>query len=186
MNHHWQHYATAPVWLKILSWICLVSTGFVSFHSIMLWGDYQPENWVQEIYFNLLCGLPLFVFTIGSMIQNKKFRWPLLVFGGVFGGGYLLNIFNKWYELEISHLQWVGGISLLGWFVSYCIHLVKKNKKAYDIVHFIWFASISWSYIAQRFVPGGGKAGYFLLTSMILFPVIMVWGFIRFFKEPKA
>jgi hypothetical protein len=182
--HPWRHYSTSPLFLKILSWLTVLGCGFVIFHFYMLWTDYEPQRWVQELYFNLLCGLPFFLFLTGTLIHDKKLRVLTGIFFGVFTICYFLNVLNAWDYLAIGGLQWPLGVSLLGLFIVYLVHFSRKKIMLLEIVKLLWFISISYSFLAQRFIPGGGKAGYFLLASMFLFPLMMALGFWKYFRKP--
>lgn len=185
-KHPWQQYASAPVFLKALTWLTIVSFGFVLFHSYMLFTDYEPQRWVQEIYFNLLSGLPFFLFLTGSLIHEKKLRLFTLGFFSVFFAGYVLNILNAWEMVNISGLQWIMGITLLGLLVCYLVHFFRKKKGVLDFIKLLWFICISYSFLAQRFVPGGGHAGKFLLAAICLFPLLMIWGLFAFFRKHRT
>jgi hypothetical protein len=186
MIHPNEKYDTSPLPLKITAWLSLIACGFVIFHTAMLWTNFNPQRWVQEVYFNLLCGLPFFLFLTGTLIHDRRLRIPTALFFTVFFIAYVVNIFNAWEVVSVGRLQYVLGVALLGLFVTYCIHFFRKQKDALEYIKMAWFICISYSFLAQRFVPGGGKAGYFLLGSMILFPILMGAGFVKYFRRNKA
>jgi hypothetical protein len=186
MKHPWQRYSTSPAWLKIICWLSLAGFAFVLFHTWMIKADYEPEVWISEIYFNLFFGLPFFLFLSGSLIHEKTSGKIAVALFGLFFAGYFVNFLNSKHLADISYMQYVTGISLVALFILYLIHLVKKKKQLLDIPKLLWFVSVSYIYIAQRFIPGGGHAGKVLELLIYLFLVVMIWGILNYFFGKKG
>lgn len=184
-DNNWSHYKTAPLLLRIFSWITIAGTLFFMFHSVILivYSDtLEPQAWVQEIYFNLFTALPIFLLFTGTLITEKKYRWPLWVFLGVFIIGHIINIFNTYELADIGGLQYPMSVALLGLFVTYVIHFIRKRKSVLDFLKISWFASLMWVYVAPRFIQSGHRAGWFLIAAECIFPVMMIVGLIQFYR----
>lgn len=176
-------YHNSSLLLKIIFWLTLVALGFVLFHFTLMLLNYQAATWVTEIYFDLQCGLPFFLFLTGTFIHNKKLRIPLLLFFPAFFIGYVLNVLNRYEFISVYHLQYLMGPALLGLFVIYCIHFFQKNKKTLlDFLKIIWLLCITWAFLVPRFTSGF-YAGKFLIASMIIFPFLMGIGLYKYYRK---
>jgi hypothetical protein len=185
----WSNYRTAPLALKIFAWAAVAGTLFFVSHSIILIvfsKTIEPEPWLQEIYFNTFCALPIFFLFTGTLITEKKSRIPLWLFLGIFVVGHIINIFNTYELLDIGGLQYPMSVALLGLFITYFIHFVKKKKDILDFLKVTWFACLMWVYIAPRFIQSGHRAGWFLIAAQVVFPVMMIIGLYSFFRKPKT
>lgn len=189
----WRHFSTAPLIIKFLSFITAVGTLFFIFHTAVQFiyekeidsGTYYIATWTQELYLNLWMALPLFLAIIGTTIHDKRVNKWLIVFVCIFGIGHLLNIGNAQEWVDIPHLQYPQSIALIGILTVWIIHITKKKKSIPDILKFIWLFGLTYSFVIPRFVPSGHEAGNFFLASMFVFPIMMIYGLVLFFKKPK-
>jgi hypothetical protein len=184
-----RHHATSPFWYRLLAYFAVAGTLFYIFHTIILFifsATIEPEVWVQELYFNIFLGLPLFLFARGEMISRKSYRLPALIFMGISLLGYGANFLNAYEIIDVSGLQWPTSFALLGLFITYFIHFISKKKNIADYLKLVWFACIFWVFIAKRFVPHGGYAGWFLIAAQFIFPVMMIAGLFQYFKSPNS
>ncbi len=187
-DNTWSKYNKAPLFIKFFSWIAIAGTLFFLFHSVILIAysaTIDPQAWVQEIYFNLFTGLPIFLLFTGKMIGEKKFRIPLWLFLAVFLIGHLINMFNTYEILDVGGLQYPMSVALLGLFITYAIHFVSKSKSILDFLKIAWFACLMWVYIAPRFIQSGHKAGWLLIVAECIFPLLMIIGLIQFYNTKK-
>ncbi|HTF04035.1 MAG TPA: hypothetical protein VK826_08415 [Bacteroidia bacterium] len=185
----WNNYRTAPLLLKFFAWITILGTLFFVFHSIILIifsKTLEPAAWIQEIYFNSFCVLPIFLLFTGTFITEKKYRIPLWLFLGIFAVGHAINMLNTYEIVDIGRLQYPMSVALLGLFITYLIHFIKKQKNVLDFLKIAWFAFVMWVYIAPRFIQSGHKAGWFLIAAQLIFPVMMAIGMYHFFRKPKT
>lgn len=191
---NWQHHSTAPIFIRLLSYVSVIALGFFLFHTTIMFvydaeinsGKFEVATWTQELYFNIWVALPLFLLVCGQSLQNKKLNKLLLVFTGLFAVCYLLNIGNAYEWVDIAHLQFPMSIALLGIFTIWIIAVLKRKKTILDILKLLWLFGLIYSFVVPRFVPSGHEAGNFLLGSMLVFPFMMTIGFIHFFRKPKT
>lgn len=149
-------------------------------------GKFSVATWTQELYFNIWVALPLFLFICGKSLQDNKLNKLLLVFTGLFGVCYLLNIGNAYEWVDIPHLQFPMSIALLGILTTWLLAVRKRKKSVLDLLKLLWLFGLIYSFVVPRFVPSGHEAGNFLLGSMFVFPFMMTLGFVQFFYSPKA
>lgn len=184
-----RHHATAPLWYRLIAYIAVAGTLFYIFHTIILFifsATVEPAVWVQELYFNIFVGMPLFLFAQGEMISRKSYKYPALIFMGIAILGYAANFLNAYEFIDVSGLQWPTSIALLGLLITYLIHFSTKKKTLNDVLKLAWFVCIFWVFIAKRFVPHGGYAGWFLIAAQLIYPVMMITGLYKFFQSPKS
>lgn len=146
---------------------------------------FTVATWVQELYFNIWVVLPICLLVTGKSLQNNKLNKLLLAFSALFAICYLLNIGNTYEWVDIPHLQFPTSVALLGILVTWIIIVSQRKKSILDALKFLWLFGMIYSFIVPRFVPGGHEAGNFLLGSMLVFPFMMILGFIQFFQKPK-
>lgn len=186
---NWQNFRTAPLALKLFSFLAVLGTVFFVFHSIILIvysKTIEPQAWVQEVYFNIFTGIPIFLLFTGTMITEKRYRIALWTFLGIFILGHIINIFNTYEWIDIGGLQYPMSVALLSLFVTYCIHFFRKKKGILDIFKIIWFACLMWVYIAPRFIQSGHKAGWFLIAAQCIFPILMTIGLFQFYRNKQS
>ncbi|MCK6640888.1 MAG: hypothetical protein L6Q81_12475 [Bacteroidia bacterium] len=183
-----RHHATAPLWYRLIAYIAVAGTLFYIFHTVILFifsATLEPAVWVQELYFNIFVGMPVFLFARGEMISRKSYKYPSLIFMGIAILGYGANFLNAYEVIDVSGLQWPTSFALLGLLITYLIHFITKKKSLTDYLKLAWFACIFWVFIAKRFVPHGGYAGWFLIAAQVIYPFMMIAGLLHFFKSPK-
>lgn len=184
----WQHNSTAPLWIKILSWLTIATTAFFTFHLVILFGfgdQLSPATWITEIYFYVACFFPGFLVLTGSLNRKKKLARVLWIAIALYGICIALNIPNSHEIIEIYHLQFPTSIALLTMLIIYAIHFFQKEKNALDYVKFLWLFCFVYMYVVPKFVPGGHQAGWFLVGMQFIYPVMMTAGLIQFYRKPK-
>lgn len=190
---HWQHHSTAPIWLRVLSYLTAAAVLFFLFHTLMLFvysteidnGDFYIAAWTQEIYFNVWVAAPLFLALCGRSFGTERIGKMLLIFTVLFGIFYLVNIGNTYEWLDIAHLQYPMSALLLCILITWSIIAARRKKTVLDGLKFVWLFGFIYAFIVPRFVPSGHQAGNFLLASMFIFPFMMTLGFVQFFRKPK-
>lgn len=185
--HSWQRYSTAPLLLKLMAWCVFVAIGFLLFHSYILqFTEFAPKLWIQELYFNLLCGLPLFLLLTGASIHDKTFRWPVLLLLGVFVIAYVLNFLNFHEITDIYGLSFVMSGALVLLVLLYLAKFFLREKTVLDVLKLLWLICMSYSFIANRLIPNGGKQALFTLYAAVaILPFLMIWGMVVFFRKAK-
>ena len=183
--HPWQRYSTAPLLLKLLTWCVFVVIGFLLFHTYILqFTEFSPKPWIQELYFNLLCGLPLFLLLTGASLHDRLFRWPVLLLVGIFFVSYVLNFLNFHEVTDIYGLSFVMSSTLVLLMLVYLAKFFLREKSLSGLLKLLWLISMSYSFIAKRLIPNGGKqALYTLYLAVGILPLMMIWGMVVFFRK---
>lgn len=188
-NESWAHFSTAPVWIRIFSILTAATTVFYAFHLVILFAfeaQVSPANWINEIYFYIACVFPVFLLLIGTLSRNKKLAriaWPAAL---MFGICIALNIPNSMELINIYHLQFPASLGLLIALTVYIIYFIRKKKNVLDVIKLIWLFSFAYFYIVPKFISGGHQAGWFLVAMQFIYPVMMTYGLIQFFRTPKT
>lgn len=191
---NWQHHSSAPLWVKLFSYISVAALLFFVLHTAILFiyageidgGKFNVETWTQELYLNIWAVLPVFLFVTGKSLQQKPEGRTLLICAALFAALYLLNFGNTYEWLDIPHLQYPMTLLLLIILGVWIAAVAKRKKTISDALKFIWLFGFVYSFAVPRFVPSGHEAGNFMLASMFIFPFMMAVGFVHFFRKPKT
>ncbi len=184
-----RHYSSAPLWMKLLSFVVTIATLFFTFHLVMdlAFSDkFEAAMWVKEVHFYIACFVPGFLLLTSTFNDRKNLNRVVWSASILYAICIALNIPNSHEVIEIYHLQFPTSIALLVMLTAAIIHFVKKQKNVFDVIKLLWLFSFTYMYVVPKFVSKYHQAGWFLIAMQFLFPVVMAIGLIQFYRKPKS
>jgi hypothetical protein len=187
-NTNLRSYATAPLWLKLFSFLTAATTLFYAFHLVMqfLFDDHvQRSIWLDEIHFYIPCFFPVFLLITSTFNERRNLNRVVWIASIVYALCLLINIPNAYDIISVYHLQYPTSVALLVMLTAAIIHFVKKRKNAVDVLKLVWLFCLVYGYAVPNFITKYHQAGWFLIGMQFLFPVMMTIALVQFFQKPK-
>lgn len=184
-----RHYSTAPLWMKLFSYVTTLTTAFYAFHLFMdfaLGDRFQASRWVKEVHFYIACFFPVFLLLTSTFNERKNLNRVAWIASCLFAVCIALNIPNSLELIEIYHLQYPTSIALITMVTVAIIHFVKKKKNVTDVIKLIWLFSLMYAYVVPNFVTKYHQAGWFIIAMQFIYPVMMTIALVQFYRKPKS